>query len=1284
MKRYITILTLCFFLTEVAWGVSVSVTDLRTEQLTNPLGIDTTLPRLSWRITGNGRGIRQTSYHIQVASTPEKLYSDQADIWDSGEVNSSQSVWVAYAGADLRPNQRYYWRVKITTNHGSSAWSETAFWGMGPMGEIRWKGRWIGLDRAMPWDEESQYSRLSARYLRKEFPIGKEILRATVHICGLGLYEMYLNGQRVGDLVLTPAPTNYQRTQLYNSYDVTDLLRTGENNAVGIILGNGRYYTMRQYYKQYKINTYGYPKVRMNLIVEYTDGTRETVATHTDWKMTADGPIRSNNEYDGEDYDARKELTGWTEAGYNDSHWMDAIRSNPPTGSLRAQMMPGMRVVDRIKPVAAHRLEEGRYILDMGQNMVGWIRFRVQGHAGDTVRLRFAELLQDDGELSLENLREALVTDRYILKGEGVEEWAPRFTYHGFRYVEISGYPGTFDPEHFTGEVVNDDMPLTGTFESDNTILNQVLKNAWWGIRGNYKGMPVDCPQRDERQPWTGDRGMGVLGETFFMECGPLYAKWMDDIRESQRDDGALPDVAPVYWNYYSDNMTWPASLLIICDILYEQYGNLRPIEKNYEAMKRWMQHMREEYMNNEYILTRDRYGDWCMPPESPELIHAKDPSRVTDGKLIATAYYYKMLRYLSKFARLQSLEHEAVEFDLLAEKVKESFHQTFWNREAGYYGNNTVTSNLLPLAFDMVPEEHTERTRKNIIGKTVGYSEVTISSGIIGMQWLMRELARMGRPDVAYVLAHHTNYPGWGYMVARGATTIWELWNGDTADRWMNSCNHVMQLGDLIPFCYENLAGIRSAAPGFAQLHMRPAFEVKEIGYIRASHLTPYGEVYSHWTQDANRYHWQVTLPPNASAILWLPNRHADQILENGISLLRAEGVEILQSKEGYTLCRIGSGNYDFVIPKEIDFGKDRRGILADEFIFSRTSFPESHASTIAETSEGLIAAWFGGTKEKNPDCCIWTSRRIDGEWSAPVKVADGTVNGEKFACWNPVLTVAPDGELMLFYKVGADVYTWEGYLLRSSDHGKTWSTPEKLPDGFLGPIKNKPVYIGNRMICPGSTEGEDGWQIHFEITEDNGKTWRKVGPIEASVIEETDQVKRSGRRETVQSIQPAILIHADGSLQALSRTQNHGTIATTRSYDNGDSWTPLELTGLPNNNSGTDAVTLVDGRHLLVYNHYRRLAGMQKKRTPMNIALSEDGIHWKASVVLEDSPVNQYSYPSVIQGSDGMIHVVYTWRRQRIKYVQLDPAHMQSISFEEAGWKENDGVFDSEERNK
>lgn len=519
------------------------VTDLRTEQLKNPLGIDIRHPRLGWRIESDEQNVMQTAYHILVASSPELLAQGKGDCWDSGKVKTDASQWITYQGETLKRNTPYYWKVKVYTHTNETDWSEPASWSMGLLNEADWQGQWIGLDRPAPGDSETQWSRLAARYLRKEFALTKEVKRATVHIAGMGLYELFINGQRIGEQVLAPAPTDYRKTILYNTYDVTPQLQ--KENAIGVILGNGRFYTMRQNYKPYKIPTFGYPKLRLNLIVEYTDGSRQTIASDISWKLTTEGPIRSNNEYDGEEYDARKELGDWNRTGYDDTNWIPAGRVSIPSGTLRAQMMPGMKVTESLKPVSI-RKQGDKQILDIGQNMAGWLRIRIKGQAGDSIRLRFAERLQPDGEIFTKNLRDAHCTDIYVVSGREPQDatWAPRFVYHGFRYVEISGYPNA-KTEDFTAEVVDDEMAHTGTFTCSDETLNQVLRNAFWGIRSNYKGMPVDCPQRNERQPWLGDHAMGSWGESLFFNNHALYNKWTRDIREAQREDGCIPDVAP-------------------------------------------------------------------------------------------------------------------------------------------------------------------------------------------------------------------------------------------------------------------------------------------------------------------------------------------------------------------------------------------------------------------------------------------------------------------------------------------------------------------------------------------------------------------------------------------------------------------------------------------------------------------------------------------------------------------------------------------------------------------
>lgn len=890
-------------------GESLNVHTLRCEMLTDPEGIDVPAPRLSWMISGNTRGLMQTAYQVLVASTAEQLASDEGDLWNSGKVMSDQSVWVSYQGTELKSRTPCFWKVKVWTNaaNDNGTWSAPAYWSMG-LNANDWQARWIGLDRFFPWDSaEHQFARLSARHFRKDFFVAKPVKRAMVYIAGLGLYTLHINGRRVGDHVLAPAPTDYTEAVKYNTFDITTMLHNG-NNAIGTVLGNGRFFTMRQAYKPQKIHTFGYPKMLLQLEVEYNDGTRETIVTDASWKVTANGPIRTNNEYDGEEYDATKELGSWSSPDYTAKDWITAELVKEPGGKVRAQRNEPMKVMQTVTPVAIRLLKPGVHIVDMGQNMAGWVRLRVSGQRGQTVTLRFAETLQPNGELYVANLRDAKVTDRYTLKGEGDEVWEPSFVYHGFRYVEVTNFPGELKTNNIEGRVVYDALATTGTFECSNPTLSRIYTNAYWGIRSNYKGMPVDCPQRNERQPWLGDRTTGAYGESFIFDNDKLYAKWLDDISQSQTAEGRIPDVAPNFWFYYKDNMTWAGAYLTIADMLYRQYGNLEPIADHYASMKQWLVYMQARYGKGN-LMTKDTYGDWCVPPESQELIHSRDSSRNTDGTLIATAYHYHLLNLMNRFATLLNKPRDAAEYTALAGKVKTAFQNKFFDPATAQYGNNTITANLLPLYFGITPQQERKRVFQNIVDK-INANHGHISTGVIGTQWLMRSLTAEGRPDLAYAMATTTDYPGWGYMVKQGATTIWELWNGDTANPAMNSQNHVMLLGDLIIWLYEDLAGIKTSSqhPGFKKLDMKPTL-AGSLTSVKASYTSSYGTIASSWTRQGNTFTWHVTVPANTTATVHIPGRQAT---ESGKKLTGNKGMTVLAGTDE-TIVEIGSGDYVF-----------------------------------------------------------------------------------------------------------------------------------------------------------------------------------------------------------------------------------------------------------------------------------------------------------------------------------------------------------------------------------
>ena len=904
MKRILLcLMAVCAFACSCGSGSSkIEVDKLRVEAAENPLGIDVENPRFMWQISSPENDLTQTSYHIIVATTRKDLEKGKNLVWDSGEVQSDNSLYIKYEGAKLESGKDYFWRVKVNTNQGRSAWSETKEFSTGLLDQSLWKAQWIGENAMSNPDEvDTEYSRLAARYLRKEFEAKSKVERAVLYISGLGSNITYVNGKRVSDDVFGPLPTWYPKSVYYNTYDVTDMVDSGKN-TLAVTLGNGRYFQVRNPVVQ----GFGYPRLLAQLEIEYADGTRETVASDQSWKVTSKGPIIANNEFDGEEYDARRELGKWNENGYDESAWQAADIMSAPGGKLKAQPAPSITVMEEIKPIGINRLADGRFILDMGQNMVGWLKVELSGKPGKPITMRFAEILKEGGELSMANLRSAKVTDIYTPAADGKFSWEPSFVYHGFRFVEITGLDEKPELSAFTGKVVYDEMETTGKFESSNKLVDQIHKNAYWGIRGNYRGMPTDCPQRDERVGWLGDRATGAYGESFIFDNHLLYNKWLQDIEESQTERGLICDVSPAYWQVYNNDVAWPSAYFKVAEMLYRQYGDPSAIQKHYASMKRWMNYIQTETMKD-YIMTHDTYGDWCMPPESPEIIWSKDPSRITAGPIISTTVYYGLLNLMCEFATISGNDTDIQGYRDLAAKMKEAYNAKYFNSETAQYGNNTVTGNILSLQLGLVPEGYEQRVFDNIVQKTTVDLNGHISTGVLGIQHLMRGLTQHGRVDVAYKMVTNETYPSWGHMINKGATTIWELWNGDTADPGMNSANHVMLLGDLIIWYYENLAGIK-CAPGsvaFRKIEMAPAFP-EGLDRVDASYESVMGEIDSHWERKADGFSWKIKIPGNTSATVKIPE---------GMNIVKPEGKGIRSAvqQDGFWIIEVGSGEYRF-----------------------------------------------------------------------------------------------------------------------------------------------------------------------------------------------------------------------------------------------------------------------------------------------------------------------------------------------------------------------------------
>jgi alpha-L-rhamnosidase len=899
------IATAAFLWAGLARGATVG--DLRCESLVDPQGIDAAAPRLSWTIASERRGEAQTAYQVLVASAPQMLERGVGDLWNSGKVESADSSLVAYRGKPLAPLLACYWKVCVWNRSGdASSWSRPAQWTMGLLDPRDWKAKWIGLEAEAAPDASR---RLAARWLRKEFTASGKVSRATVCYSGLGWSELYVNGARIGDEALSPALSDYRKRVFYVTHDVSAALRPGAN-AIGVVLGNGRFYAPRQ--GKPKTETFGTPRLLLQLHVEYDNGSSDDIVSDESWRLSAAGPITANNEYDGEEYDARREFDGWDKPGFDDASWRAAQAVEAPSGAMSAPMIDPIRVTGRIKPVSVAEPAPGTFVYDLGQNFAGWCLLRVRGKPGQQVRLRFAERLRPDGMLYTDNLRSANVTDLYTLKGGGEETHEPRFTLHGFRYAELTGYPGKPGADALEGRVVNDDLESAGEFACSNPLLNRIYGNVVWGVRGNYRSIPTDCPQRDERQGWLGDRAAESRGEGYIFRNNALYAKWVQDMADAQRDDGAVPDVCPAYWPLYNDGVTWPSAIAIIPGSLLDLDGDRGLVARAYPAIARWLNHHVGLVQGG--ISTRDTYADWCEPPESPELIHSKDPARKTAGPVLATTYLCHCLRLGARYARLLGFAEDEGRFTAEADLLAQGLNDRFYKKGLAQYDNGSATSFILPLAFDMVPQAERERVMARLVDKITVENKGHGSHGLVGGQWVNRVLTRYGHGDVAYLMATQTTYPSLGYMVERGATTIWELWNGDTADPAMNSGNHVMLVGDLVTWLYEDVAGIApdEEDPGFRHILIRPT-PVGDLRSARATHRSPYGLISSEWSRDGAAFSLDVTVPANSTATVRVPAADAAGVTESGTPASQAEGVRFIRTEGAAAVYEIGSGTYKF-----------------------------------------------------------------------------------------------------------------------------------------------------------------------------------------------------------------------------------------------------------------------------------------------------------------------------------------------------------------------------------
>ncbi len=788
--------------------------------------------------------------------------------------------------------------------------TETAGWQRDGFDDSKWPAAHeSGPLGTAPWGTmgASNHRRLPSRMLRREFSIMKPLQRATASVSGLGFFDLYLNGQRVGDSLMNPALTGYDRRVCYVTFDLTRDVHQGDN-AVGVVLGNGRYFAPRRDVPVPMTN-YGFPKLLFQLRLEYADGSVEDVVSDERWKLTTEGPIRADNEYDGEEYDARREMPGWSSPGFDDSRWQRAELVQPPGGTLEAQMLEPIRVTEVLRPVAVTNPKPGIFLVDFGQSFYGTVRIKVSGPAGTGVRIHTSFNVTPDGLLNDSNDRSALNTDVYTLKGQGAESWSPRFKGNATRYAQVEGFPGTPTADNFEGLVTHTDMELVGGFECSNPLINRIYANARWGTRMQNRSVPME-PDRDERMPWSGHPAKTSESEGYVFNVARFYDHFLHNYRVHQGEDGSLQEILPPYWTFNSKDIIWPSVVTVIPDWYYNFYGDLRLVSDQFPCMKRWVLFQQKAYQKPDGTIDYCNYGDWV----DGSWIKGSTDKRTTSRPLMSTAYFYNNCRIVARAARLLGKAEDAKRFGDLADRVKAAFHARFFDPKTNTYESKTQGSYVFPLAFGLVPEDHRAAVAANLVEEILVKHKGHTSVGLVGMQWFMQVLTDVGRPDVAYTVATQTTRPSWGYMVSKGATTSWERWDTDTQDGGMNGESQKILSGNLEAWHYQTLGGINydPERPGFKHVILRP-HPVGDLTFVRSEHRSLYGPIVSRWRIEGGAFVWNIAVPPNTTATVFVPARAATDVTEEGKSAAQSEGVRFLRMEAGAAVYAIGSGTYAF-----------------------------------------------------------------------------------------------------------------------------------------------------------------------------------------------------------------------------------------------------------------------------------------------------------------------------------------------------------------------------------
>lgn len=919
------------FVAAKGYTQQLSITNPLCESKTAPVGIDIAMPKFSWQLQSAKRGVMQTAYRILIADKIQLLQKNTGNIWDSRKINSSQSIQILFKGNKLKPATTYFWKVQVWDNKNGVAYSSVTNFSTGLFTKEDWSNAaWIGYEeihdtmitvpgvhgpdikRVLGLEKLKQ--RVVVPMFRKSFSINKKISSATVFISGLGQYEMTINGKKAGNSFLAPGWTHYEKRVLYNTYDVTADLKNGDN-AIGVMVGNGFFNISRERYVKLAI-AYGYPKMICKMIITYADGTSAIIVSDNTWK-TIPSPITFSSIYGGEDYDANLEQAGWDKGGFNDVSWKQAVIVKAPNGKLEAEADYPVKINDMLTVKAVSKPKDSVYVYDFGQNLSGIVQLKVKGKKGQVVKLSAAELLNDK-MMANQNSTGRPNYFLYTLKGDGVETWQPRFTYTGFRYVQVEGaVPDTAKVEGDFATIVNitslhtsNSAPVAGSFKCSNELFNNINKLIKWAIKSNLQSVATDCPHREKLSWLEQDYLMGGSIKSNY-NVYHLYKKLVYDMMDAQTDEGLVPDITPEFVFFddkgfgFRDSPEWGSASVIVPWLVYKWYGDIDIVKEAYPMMTKYVAYLQKKSNNN--ILSYG-LGDWYdYGPKAPGV------AQLTPKALTATAIYFYDAQLLSTIAKLLSKNEDAVKYQSLAAQIKATFNDTFFNAQTKVYSTGSQTAMAMPLSVGLVAEKAKAAVMKNMID-SITASGYKLTAGDIGFHFLIQALHDGGASQMIYDMNYRDDVPGYGYQLKKGATALTESWPALVEV----SNNHLM-LGHIMQWFYEGLGGINQAenSTGYKKIIIKPEL-VGDINFVNASQQTVYGKILSQWKKTVAEFSLDVSVPANTTAIIYLPAANNNSIFENNKPIVMQKGIVVKGVENNRTIIEVGSGSYHFTVKQK------------------------------------------------------------------------------------------------------------------------------------------------------------------------------------------------------------------------------------------------------------------------------------------------------------------------------------------------------------------------------